>query len=81
MKLQMDERSTGSAELERLGELVTRLKEGDAAKEVRISRLLKSKAELKEVMETLEIALDSKQQELEMVSLPLLLVGRVLEFN
>lgn len=60
--------SADLSELERLGKLVAQLKSDDAAKEVRIIHLLKSRSELREIMEGLEIALDSKQQELELVS-------------
>ncbi|CDZ96676.1 hypothetical protein [Phaffia rhodozyma] len=56
-----------SVELQRLNKLVNQLKNDDSIKEVKIMQLLKSKAELHETMETLEIALDSKQQELELV--------------
>ena len=56
-----------AAELDRLARLVGQLKADDAAKELRIAHLSKTRADEREVRETLEIALEAKQQELELV--------------
>jgi chromosome segregation ATPase len=57
-----------SGELERLSKEVARLKSQEAQRELRIVHLTRSRAEVRECLEGLEIALDSKQQELELVS-------------
>ena len=59
----------GEGELERLSKLIEGVRREDAKKEVTIMRLTRTKMELKEELESSEIALESKQQELELVSL------------
>jgi peptidoglycan hydrolase CwlO-like protein len=57
------------AEVERLRRQVHDLQQESADKEVKIVQLTKGRAQIKEDMEGLNIALDSKQQELELVNL------------
>jgi hypothetical protein len=49
---------------------IARLRSESASKDLEISTLQRRKVELKEDREMLNIALDSKQQELELVSFP-----------
>ncbi|KAL7416268.1 hypothetical protein BDY24DRAFT_379021 [Mrakia frigida] len=56
-----------SGELEKLSKLIAHLRSEDAKKEVTILRLTRTKMELKSDLESSEIALESKQQELELV--------------
>lgn len=58
-----------SGELERLSKEVARLRSEEAQRELRIVHLTRSRAEVRESLEGMEIALDSKQQELELVRL------------
>lgn len=57
-----------SGELERLSRALALLKVEDAKKEGTIMRLMKARGDLKADLESSEIALESKQQELELVS-------------
>jgi Tfp pilus assembly protein PilO len=57
-----------SAEIDRLQHEVAQLRSKSANKDLQIAQLQKSRDQLKEDKEMLNIALDSKQQELEIVS-------------
>jgi chromosome segregation ATPase len=74
---------TGSleSELEKLRRQVHELQQDSASKEMKIVQLNKQRAQDAEDLEGINIALDSKQQELEMVSLFLLYMGRILIYN
>lgn len=57
-----------SGELEKLSQLIAHLRSEDAKKEVTIMRLNRAKMELTADLESSQIALESKQQEVELVS-------------
>jgi sugar phosphate isomerase/epimerase len=63
-----DDNQEQRAEIERLKELVHELKHENADKEVKIVQLTKARTQDKEDLASINIALDSKQQELELVS-------------
>ncbi|KDQ16900.1 hypothetical protein BOTBODRAFT_30273 [Botryobasidium botryosum FD-172 SS1] len=62
-------------ELEKLRKQVHELQQASAAKEVQLSQLIKAKAQDKADKEGLNIALDSKQQELELIKRKLAIRG------
>jgi chromosome segregation ATPase len=68
--------ATLEADLEKLGKQVRDLQTESANREVQIAQMEKQREKDREDLQGLNIALDSKQQELELVSLTLLTVFR-----